>query len=229
MPVSGTKTKSYRAYEKIKGIIEDGRLAPGHRVTETKIAKMLGMSRGTVRESLLRLEAEGVLKHRGSRLGRYVEYFEDQDIGDLLRRYELREIIEAGAARLAAMNMNGWQIEELRKSAHEIMTALKGEDRKARTEAAKRFHTYLLSNCGNPLLLQVWETFNLAPVTPRSEELNAKILSGLPDEQDHDEKLLKAVEAVASHDPELADREMRSYVHEITEAIRKVSLNRNPD
>jgi DNA-binding GntR family transcriptional regulator len=224
MPISKTKTKSHQAYEKLKGIIEDGRLAPGHRVTETKIANMLGMSRSTVRESLLRLEAEGVLKHRGSRLGRFVEYFEDQDIGDLLKRYELREIIEAGAARFSAMNMNGWQIKELRTYAREIMKALKGHDRETRHGAALKFHTYLLSHCGNPLLLQVWETFHLAPVTPRSEALNTKILSKLPNEQNHNEKLLKAVEAIASHDPDLADREMRAYVHEITEAIRKISL-----
>jgi len=217
------KIKSHQAYEKIKAIIDQGKLAPGERVTETRIAALLGMSRGTIRESLLRLEAEGVLKYRGNRLGRYVEYFEDQNLPDLLRRYELRECIEAGAARLAAMNMNGWQIEELRAIARVLHEAMKRRNLEARKTAGRQYHDYLMTHCGNPLFREARATFNLAPVVPRSEALNARILSNLRDEPGHNRKLLEVVEAIGNHDPDGADRHMRGFVREIIDAIKKFS------
>ena len=90
-------TKHSQAYRRIKVLIEDGHLQAGQRVTEAKVAKMVGMSRGPVRESLLRLQAEGLLHHKASWRSRVVAYTEDQNPQEMLRRYELREEIESGA------------------------------------------------------------------------------------------------------------------------------------
>jgi DNA-binding GntR family transcriptional regulator len=215
------QVKSQQAYESIKRIIQEGKLEPGERLTEMKMAGMLGMNRGVVRESLLRLQAEGILRYRGNRRGRFVEYIEDKSLEEIFRRYELRELIEAGAARLAAMNMNGWQIEELRGLLRTLQSRSSIADAGARREAARKFHDYLLANCGNPLLHEVWVSQRLAPFAVRSPELNAQILHHLPDEQKHDERLNKAVEAITTHNPDLAEQEMREFVREITEAIRQ--------
>ena len=151
-----------------------------------------------------------------------MEYLEDHRPQDILHRYELRAVIEGYAARLAARNMTGWQIEELRVRAERTMAAKKTADRETRREASQAFHNYLLANCGNPLLGQVWESYHLQPVVPRSAELEMKILGGIPDERAHNERLMRTVEAIAAHDPDEAERTMRDYVREITEAIRRV-------
>src|SRR4051812_5139590 len=101
-------------------MIEAGEIPMGERLTEARAIGLTGIGRGPVRESLLRLEAEGLLQQRGARRSRVVGIVEEQDRQELIARYELREQIESGAARLAAKNMNGWQIEHLRRLAERI-------------------------------------------------------------------------------------------------------------
>jgi DNA-binding GntR family transcriptional regulator len=222
--LTNKKNKSETAYQQVRQLIAEGFLSPGERIKETEIAEKIGVSRGIVRESLFRLEAEGVIKYRGNCKGRYLEFLEDQDIGDVLQRYELREIIESGAARLAAMNMNGHQIEELRRYATEYVACSQSNDDAGRKEAARQFHRFLLMSCGNGKLLEVWDTFNLAPVATRAASLEARILKNIPDGQAQDEKLMAVVQAIASHHPDLAEKEMRTFVQNVTQAIRKVAM-----
>lgn len=77
--------------------LNDGRCRPGDRILEADVAKWLKVSRTPVREALRRLESEDVLA-KGTQGLVVVEIGEDE-IQDL---YELRETLEAAAARLAA-------------------------------------------------------------------------------------------------------------------------------
>jgi DNA-binding GntR family transcriptional regulator len=216
-------SKTSQAYRQIKVLIEAGHLGAGQRVTETKLAKLVGMGRGPVRESLLRLEAEGLLHHKGSRRSRVVAYTEDQNPSEMLRRYELREQIEGGAARLASKNMTGWQIDRLMQLACQLDETDRSHDRDARHEAGGEFHQFLIANCGNPLYLEVWQSQRLAPPQPRSPELEDMIL-GIADAFDgRGERgtLVEVVEAIAAHDPDRAETLMKHRVRSITEALRK--------
>jgi DNA-binding GntR family transcriptional regulator len=212
-------TKTSQAYRKIKGLIEEGRLGAGEKVTETRISKLVGMSRGPVRESLLRLEAEGVLQNRGNRRSRVVAFVEDQNPVEMLQRYELREQIESGAVRLASKNMTGWQIDRLMELAQQVDRLWKANDRPARYEAVGEFHHFLLANCGNPLFLDVWQTHRLAPLQPRSSELEDKILADIP-EKDRRGSLVEVVQAIVAHDPDRAESLMKLLVRRITDALR---------
>jgi DNA-binding GntR family transcriptional regulator len=216
-------SKTSQAYRQIKVLIEAGHLGAGERVTEAKVAKLVGLSRGPVRESLVRLEAEGLLHHKGSRRSRIVAYTEDQNPEDMLRRYELREQIESGAVRLASKNMSGWQIDRLKQLAQQVDDAEQLHDRNARHEAGREFHHFLLANCGNPLFLEVWQTQRLAPTQPRSPELEDMILGIAEAIEGGDERrtLTEVVEAIAAHDPDWAESLMKRRVHAITEALRK--------
>lgn len=225
----GKSSKSAKAYRRIKVLIEDGHLKVGQRVPEAKMAELVGMSRGPVRESLLRLEAEGLLRHKGSRRSRVVAYTEDQDPQELLHRYEAREQIESGAARLAAMNMTGWQIERLRTLAQRAKEALNSEDRQPRYETNNEFLQFLFAHCGNPLLLEMWQTHRLTPTQPRSPELEDRIKAGVPEGQRGHPFLVDVVDAIAAHDSDLAEALMKKRVRRITEAIRKVVLEGNFD
>ena len=214
-------TKTSQAYRRIKGLIEEGRLEAGERVTEAKVSKLVGMSRGPVRESLLRLEAEGLLKNRGNRRSRVVAYVEDQNPEEMLQRYELREQIESGAVRLASKNMTGWQIDRLMELAQQVDKAWDAKDRQPRYEAVGEFHQFLLANCGNPLFLEVWQTHRLAPLQPRSPQLEDMLLAAIPDDKDRHGALVEVVHAIAAHDPDRAESLMKQSVRCITESIRK--------
>lgn len=214
------KSKSDRAYELLRENLRAGGFAPGERLTEAKVCRELGLGRVPVREALVRLEAEGVLRSRGPYGGRFVEYIEDQKPEEVLCRYELREVIEGQAARLAARNMTGWQIEELKRLAERMYGLFGSADRDARLEAAREFRRYLLANCGNPLLGEVWETHHLSPLAVRSCELEREILSHIANEPEHNRRIVDMVEAIAAHQPDEAERCAREYVREITSAIR---------
>jgi DNA-binding GntR family transcriptional regulator len=216
------RTKSLEAYSQVKEMLRAGEFAPGERLTETGLAKMLGVSRAAVRETLLRLEGEGLLKGRGAYGGKFVEYIEDAKHEDLVASYELREVVEGLAARLAAKNMTGWQIDEVRRLQEKIDAAFAAGDDQARFKVAGTFHRYLLANCGNPLLLHVWESYRLAPLKPRTREFESQLFANVP--RDGPAPTLKdVVDAIASHDPELAEARMRAVTRQITEAMRKTN------
>ncbi len=214
-------TKHSHAYRRIKLLIEGGHLRPGERVTEARVAKMVGMGRAPVRESLMRLQAEGLLHHKASWRSRVVAYAEDQNPQEMLCRYELREEIESGAARLAATNMTSLQIRRLLRLAQRVSEAKEAHDRYATYNAAMAFHEFLLANCGNPLFLEVWRMQHLAPAQPRSPEVEAMITANMPDGQETLGKAMEVANAIADRDPERAQALMKLRVHSITQAIRR--------
>ena len=80
-------------------IFFSGNVSPGTKVVERKLADHLGVSRIPIRETLRQLAGQGLLvtdhNGQGTRLRKYTA----EDIRQL---YELRELLEGGAARAAA-------------------------------------------------------------------------------------------------------------------------------
>jgi GntR family transcriptional repressor for pyruvate dehydrogenase complex len=99
-----------QAYTGIVALIDDG-LGIGDRLpSETRLAEMFGMSRTIVREALVRLASDGFtearrgagsfVKNRPS--ARLVAYMPLAELSTTLGTYEVRFVLEAEAARLAA-------------------------------------------------------------------------------------------------------------------------------
>ncbi|MET3827797.1 DNA-binding FadR family transcriptional regulator [Sphingomonas sp. PvP055] len=101
-----------RAYTAIVGIITDADLSPGDRLpSEARLAETFGMSRTIVREALVRLAADGITEARrgagsyvtrcpSERLGAYMPL---DGLAATLGTYEVRFVVEAEGARLAAL------------------------------------------------------------------------------------------------------------------------------
>jgi len=222
--VADDDTKSGNVYRSLKEKLEKGHLTAGERITEVGIAKAMGVSRVPVREAILRLEAEGLIKGNGAYGGKYVTYIEDLDPEQVLQQYELREVVEGLAAFLAAKNLNGWQIDELRRINREYKRALRDGDHQARQKASMEFHEYLVGNCGNELVAQTYRINHLMPLGQRSQEIEDMIKSRFTEEerrQDQEKNWEGIIDAIAAHDPEQAERAARAQVRRITEAIRK--------
>jgi DNA-binding GntR family transcriptional regulator len=103
-----------RAYDRLKAMAIEFEFRPGERINEVIVSKRLGLSRTPLREALNRLESEGFLTF-SPKLGFFRRKLDPKEIFDL---YELRGIIEAGGARLAAARVMPEQIKELREFAH---------------------------------------------------------------------------------------------------------------
>ncbi|MDD9725704.1 GntR family transcriptional regulator [Roseovarius sp. SK2] len=88
--------------------ISSGHFAPGQRISESELARQLGVSRGPIREALGRLE--GRVVERRPNLGVRLIEMDREKLEELFR---VREALEGMAARLAAENSTNTDLQRL--------------------------------------------------------------------------------------------------------------------
>jgi DNA-binding GntR family transcriptional regulator len=91
--------KKVMVYENLKRRIIDCELAPGLPINEADFAHELGVSKTPVREALRQLERDGFVDNIPGR-GSTISHITPLDIREI---FEIREIIESGAAKQAAL------------------------------------------------------------------------------------------------------------------------------
>jgi DNA-binding FadR family transcriptional regulator len=122
-----------RAYTGIVEMINSDGLEVGDRLpSEARLAEMFGMSRTVVREALVRLAADSItearrgagsfIKNRPSdRLGAYMPLSE---LPSTMGSYEVRFVLEAEAARLAAVRRSAEEMADIEAALSALRTAL---------------------------------------------------------------------------------------------------------
>jgi GntR family transcriptional regulator, transcriptional repressor for pyruvate dehydrogenase complex len=134
---------------------------------EGVLAAEFGVSRPVIREALKALEGMSVVqvaKGRGTVIRpldneQLVVFFDralridSMTVGQLL---EFREVIEAGAAMLAATRRTADELAEMRQTAAEMRASMRRRD--AYVHLDSKFHLQITSACHNPLLLQFGES-----------------------------------------------------------------------
>jgi DNA-binding GntR family transcriptional regulator len=129
--------------------VKDGRYAPGQRLVETDLTAELGVSRGPLREALARLAAEGVLDIEPYR-GAVVRRLTRDEVRDL---FEVRELLEGHAARLAAMLIDEGDNRRRLEQAIKSIDSFRGRsDLHAYMDENERLHGLVVELSGSPLL-----------------------------------------------------------------------------
>lgn len=105
--------------DEIREMIRRGDLRPGERLLEDRLAEQLGVSRNPVREAIRALENTGLVEVIPRR-GAHVATLDPERAVKLL---ELRSVLEAFAAQLAAQRRTAEQLEEIRAVLAGIKTA----------------------------------------------------------------------------------------------------------
>jgi DNA-binding GntR family transcriptional regulator len=82
----------------MRAAIREGRYAQGQRLVVAEVTKALGVSAGPVREAIRRLTGEGLVEIT-PHVGASVRAFKSRDVREI---FQLREVVEGLAARLAA-------------------------------------------------------------------------------------------------------------------------------
>lgn len=98
-----------RATAAIEEAIANGDLRPGERIQEQKLAKKIGLNRGAIREALQRLEGRSLIvrtPNQGARIASLTPR-------DVIELFELREVLEGLACRLASEEMTASEVEHL--------------------------------------------------------------------------------------------------------------------
>lgn len=192
--------------EYIIGLIGNGQAQPGDRINEAEIARRLGISRTPVREAFTRLIKDGVLAHIPRR-GVFVPRPSRESLEEVA---SFRVVVEGFAARQACRRIEPDEVERLRQIVAEGEEAGRRGDWLAMEEKNAEFHDALVGSAHHELLSRVWQL--LTPMT-------WKLVPGLrpspvgPDKvEDFVARHLELIEAVASGDPDRAERVAAAHV-----------------
>jgi GntR family transcriptional repressor for pyruvate dehydrogenase complex len=129
----GQERLTDRAYTAIVEIINADDLRVGDRLpSEARLAEMFGMSRTIVREALARLASDGITEPRrgaGSFVksrpsDRMLAFMPVAELPRTLGTYEVRFVLEAEAARLAAVRRSGEEMAAIDDALEALRTAL---------------------------------------------------------------------------------------------------------
>jgi DNA-binding GntR family transcriptional regulator len=135
-------------YDALIDLIVGGELPPGQHMVETDLARQLGVSRQPIREALHRMEAEGWVDLRPSQ-GAFVHVPTDAEVDNLL---DVRALLEAETARLAAGRATPEQLARLRQLCREGQVAAEADDFGTAVAANNLFHAEIAVIGGNAVL-----------------------------------------------------------------------------
>jgi len=159
------------AYGVIRRAILLGHTKHGTRINERVLAEKLGISRVPVREALLCLHGEGLL--RKSKRGLEVTKLSPEEV---LYQVEFRAIIECAAVRLAAERITPQEIQRLREVIAHQEILLHAKDLEAFVESDLTFHQLLLKATNNPFLIRMSGSLALGSIVTRTS--NAGVVEG---------------------------------------------------
>ena len=216
---SGT-TKTDLVYAKIRKAILGRSLEPGERISAHAFARKFGVASSAVRESFARLKAEGLIESNGPYSRTYVQQI---DLDSTVEHYEARESIEGMSARLAAKNMNDYQVAELERLAEEVIKDLgdPAASEEKRCQNGTAFNHYLVANCGNKLLLKIYELHHLSPISQHLRGAAEKAMRNVAGVSSAD-YLRRLCRAIRSRKADEAEACIRQRIRGITEQMRAV-------
>ena len=209
-------------YDVVKQQIMDLKLAPSTRLNIDQLARELEVSNTPLREALARLEAEGLVVRRSLR-GFTVSPVPDlRDVDEL---FELRLMLEPGAARLASKRVGPGDLALLRSSV-ERMVELAGDDsetghyrrHRSLVSADAYFHDFIAEASGNKLLRRT-----VSGLHAHTTHYRAYFKVGYaPEGGDTADEHAAIVDALAQRNASQAAQAMRDHIRHSHDRLRRV-------
>lgn len=201
-----TKTLSEQVFNELKDAIIAGDLEQGSKITEDRLAKQYGISRGPLREAIRRLESIRLLV-RVPHAGMRVVVLTSEIMEEI---YTVREALEGMSARLAAQRMSDDDISSLSELLDKHQNSIDKSQGKHyfQREGDLDFHFRIAKASHNQWLIDLLssELYQLLRMCrQRSGQTPARPLQAL---QEH----RRIVEAIQMRDPELAELLMRRHI-----------------
>lgn len=137
----------------IAAAVIEGRLAPGERLGEERVARALGVSRAPVREAARQLVQRGLLVAIPRR-GFFVRALSLHEVDDL---YDLRLTIERHAALRILDHGPEGAADVLEACVESLKQAAQARDERAMIEGDLRFHRLICELSGNARLLKLFD------------------------------------------------------------------------
>lgn len=194
--------------------ILEGKLKPGDRLVETRIAADMGVSQATVREALKELEYYG-LTETHSYQGTYVKGLSKKELRDA---YDARLALEQYAIESAANLITAQQLKLTQSFIEKMDEAAEKGDIASFVDYDVRFHEIIVQSSGNKIIEKLWNLVNVSLWTHVTANLSERTLKNLAVRH---ADIYKALE---NHDAKAARSIMQMHLNELRdEMIQKVN------
>jgi len=224
----GNQILSEKAYYLLRNMIMNLQIPPKEPLSELRLSVKLGMSRTPVREAIRRLNHEGIIAAYKNR-GYVINIPNIKEIKDL---YELRILLEGGAARLAAAKIDSdrlgqfereissfrgkeWVLKQQRKKEGRHNVRLDETGRYDFVDLGRKFHFFIIETTGNEKLIElmkgIYAQLDLTRVltyTKRSKEAISEHL--------------RIISALKKRDSEKSERFMVEHLNKAFHELTKI-------
>lgn len=160
MSGDGTKrTLAEEAYLRIRDKICDFELYPGQEVSDFILCRELGMSRTPVREALVQLERDGLVRNPGVGKSYQVSEITAEEIVDI---FDAREAVEVTSLRLAMeRGVTKEEREELDRINRKMEEQNEAGNLRLQFHYDQQFHNYLVELGGNQRMRRFYESLRI--------------------------------------------------------------------
>jgi DNA-binding GntR family transcriptional regulator len=209
MPKINRTVLSTKVYAALKEMIADYRFKPGARLNVEKISKELEVSRTPVWEAVRRLQQEGLLEnipYRGV-------FMVQMTLDKALELYQVREVLEGLAARLAAQYANEKTIDKMEALLKDQAKVIEKGDLVGYSQTDFEFHGLIHRSSRNAALQEMLGSLKakMQPITMEVRPLLPRLY------EDH----LEMIEAIRSKDPEKSEKLLRRHNRAVQIQIQK--------
>ena len=202
------------AYAALHGAIVSGELSPGERLIEEELAEQLGLSRGAVRNAILRLGHEGLVvreRNRGARVRR----FSPAEAIEILEARAALESLEAGYAALRHTKDEARELQSLVKDMEKL---LRSGELLAISERNAVLHRRILEISRHQVALDICSRLHSQVVRFQYRTVLApgRSQKSLTEHQ-------KLVTAISSGDRSAAEQAMRKHLTNVASTLAGVA------
>ena len=182
----------------------------GERLLESELAERFEVSRSSVREALMILEHEGLVKSK-TRKGTYVTEFSAEDRQEIL---ELRTLLETYAFKRALPRLEEKHIEDLEKILERMKVKTTEKNWSDLFDLDMQFHHYIVKVCGNSRLISIYNSIHVQ-IRTFLAHLDQYYSSYELFYEEHRELL----DALLTRDSNIIDKAVRQHIEYVEEQL----------
>ncbi|GAD15377.1 gntR family transcriptional regulator [Geobacillus kaustophilus GBlys] len=242
-PLAFKRIKTKKIYEEVAeaifDMIKNGELKPGDKLDSVQqLAEQFQVGRAAIREALTALKAMGLIELKQGE-GTYVREFDPtvmtfplsiavlmnkEDIWHLL---EVRKLLEAGAASLAAAKRTDRDLDAMTEALRQMKEGIGSDELGEKADLA--FHMAIAAASQNPMLVSIMNSVSGMIVETMRETRRIWLFS----KQTTTEKLLaehQAIfEAIRDQNPDAARTRMLEHLTNVENVLRRYIRTQQPD
>jgi DNA-binding GntR family transcriptional regulator len=200
------------AYAILEAAIRSGELLPNQRLVEQELMDAYGLTRGSIRVALVRLEQDGVVTRPRNRGARVRSVSADEAIEII----QVRASLEGLAARYAAERGSDEDIERLKQLGQEMEAAHDDGDFPAMSVANASVDQLIVAMADHRTLERLSRSLNSHMVR---FQFGPGVISGRPDVSLAEHRAI--IGAIVARDGEAAERAVRAHFDNVAETMQR--------